>query len=109
MERYANSACPFLSESCVANEAKLSTFRSSLAVVGGGAWARTLVVRQYAYAHSTLLTWALMGLCAVGMDIVELALWVGRGMVRMVGRFYVPSVRKMDPGRCTDTYLLIIW
>ena len=30
------------------------------------------VARQYAYAHSTLLAWALMGLCAVGMNIVEL-------------------------------------
>jgi hypothetical protein len=39
--------------------------------------ADTVVARQYAYAHSTLLAWALMGLCAVCMDIVELRLMGG--------------------------------
>jgi hypothetical protein len=34
--------------------------------------ASAVVARQYAYAHSTLLTWVLMGLCAAGVDIVEL-------------------------------------
>lgn len=40
----------------------------------GALGADTVVVRRHAYAHSTMLTWTLM---AIGMDIVELALWSG--------------------------------